>query len=160
MRFPGQRDKSLMKPKYSKYTLPGGEDYKEMLLTMPIKGDKLPDGYNKQVQMRRICFIQDYPFMVLMIEAYGGEIGSVDDFYDFDYFSDKPEMMEDISKAVQDAGGKGKVFQSGHWSEENVLAHVRFDTRTTTDGKSVLFVEEIQSDWAQKGKERESFGTR
>lgn len=43
-------------------------------------------------------------------------------------------------------------FTRSHWDEANVLAHVRFNERTDADGKRVLFVEEIQSDWAQKGK--------
>jgi hypothetical protein len=33
---------------------------------------------------------------------------------------------------------------------------VRFNERTDADGKRVLFVEEFQSDWAQKGR-REGF---
>ena len=32
------------------------------------------------------------------------------------------------------------------------MAHLRLDDRTTPDGKRVLFIEEIQSDWAQQGK--------
>lgn len=43
-------------------------------------------------------------------------------------------------------------FQSSHWDEPNVLAHARFDERTAADGKKVLFLEEAQSDWHQKGK--------
>ena len=44
-------------------------------------------------------------------------------------------------------------FHSQHWDEPNVLAHVRMDTRMDADGKRVLFVNEIQSDWAQRGRE-------
>lgn len=46
------------------------------------------------------------------------------------------------------------VFRESHWEMSNVLAHVRYNERTDTDGKRVLFIEEIQSDWAQKGKKR------
>lgn len=38
-------------------------------------------------------------------------------------------------------------------ANDNRLAHVRFNTRWA-DGKKVLFIEEIQSDWAQGGRER------
>ena len=51
---------------------------------------------------------------------------------------------------------KDKFFQSTHWNDPNVLAHVRFNERVI-DGQPVLFIEEIQSDWAQKGK-KEGFG--
>lgn len=45
-----------------------------------------------------------------------------------------------------------QLFHSQHWDEANVLAHVRFNGRLDASGKRVLFIEEIQSDWAQKGK--------
>jgi hypothetical protein len=43
-------------------------------------------------------------------------------------------------------------FRSAHWDEPNVLAHIRFNDRTDADGKKVLFIDEIQSDWAQIGR--------
>ncbi len=50
-------------------------------------------------------------------------------------------------------GGKVEQYQSPHWdNNENVLAHIRL---TDFDGGQTLFVEELQSDWAQdrrKGK--------
>ena len=41
------------------------------------------------------------------------------------------------------------TFRAGHFDEPNVVAHVRMDDRTDADGKKVLFVEEVQSDWMQ-----------
>lgn len=41
-----------------------------------------------------------------------------------------------------------------HWDTPGVMAHVRFDTRTDADGKKVLFVQEVQSDWHQKGRDQ------
>ena len=35
----------------------------------------------------------------------------------------------------------------------NILAHVRFNEREV-NGERVLFIEEIQSDWAQEGKKK------
>lgn len=46
------------------------------------------------------------------------------------------------------------AFRGPHFEEPNVLAHVRFNERTDAEGKRVLFIEEIQSDWHQKGRER------
>ena len=57
-------------------------------------------------------------------------------------------------------------FKSSHWSEFNVLAHVRFNERTGTSKRrvgetgiistqdKVLFIEEIQSDWHQEGRKK------
>jgi hypothetical protein len=82
--------------KFSPYTLPGGENYKEMLLTLPPKTAEGMTGWNA------------------------------------------------ITADAQN-------FKSPHFDEPNVLAHIRFNDRTV-DGKKTLFVEEVQSDWHQKGK--------
>lgn len=39
-----------------------------------------------------------------------------------------------------------------HWNEGGVLAHARVQDFNTEDGKKVLFIEEIQSDWHNAGK--------
>lgn len=49
-------------------------------------------------------------------------------------------------------GRQNAEYRSPHWDEPNVLVHLRADDRTTADGKRALFVEEVQSDWAQAGK--------
>src|SRR5207244_1149347 len=61
-----------------------------------------------------------------------------------------------ISEAMNAASGP-EAYRSPHWDEPNVLAHVRFNDRTDAEGKRVLFVEEIQSDWGQEGR-RKGFG--
>lgn len=44
-------------------------------------------------------------------------------------------------------------FKSVHWDKtDNPLMHVRYNTRKTADGKSILFIEEIQSDWHNRGR--------
>ena len=43
----------------------------------------------------------------------------------------------------------------GHWGEdaEGVLAHARIQDMTTSGGKKMLFIEEIQSDWHNEGRQ-------
>lgn len=58
---------------------------------------------------------------------------------------------------LDDTDQDGEVnHRSRHWGDvtPNVLAHVRLTDRSDADGKRVLFVEEIQSDWAQEGRRR------
>ena len=43
-------------------------------------------------------------------------------------------------------------FSSSHFDEKNILVHIRHNTRIDSEGKKVLFLEEVQSDWGQKGK--------
>lgn len=46
-------------------------------------------------------------------------------------------------------------FKGSHFvNYDNILAHVRFDERETPDGRRVLFIQEIQSDWAQQGRKK------
>jgi len=89
--------------KFDKYVLPGGENYREVLFTLPEKRIDVEPS------------------------AYSGEGMTV---------------------------SESNTFQSGHWSEPNVLAHTRLDDRTTTDGGKMLFIEEIQSDWGQEGRKK------
>lgn len=42
---------------------------------------------------------------------------------------------------------------STHWDTEGVVAHARFMDKLDADGKRVLFIEEVQSDWHQKGRD-------
>jgi hypothetical protein len=44
------------------------------------------------------------------------------------------------------------MFKSSHFAESNILVHLRMNIRTDSDGKKVFFLEEVQSDWGQKGK--------
>ena len=49
---------------------------------------------------------------------------------------------------------KNDPYRSAHWNQENVLVHLRMNDRVDADGKKVLFVEEVQSDWGQAGREK------
>lgn len=114
--------------KFSKYTLPGGENYRELLLVMPPKapGDKSRwDVYEAEDKW--------------YVEFRGTILG-------------KGDTREAALRAAGDnaAGGEG-VYTSSHWSEPNVLAHVRFDDR---DGGETMHVAEIQSDWHQEGRKK------
>jgi hypothetical protein len=45
-------------------------------------------------------------------------------------------------------------FSSGHWSEPNVIAHARTSIQKDTSGKNVFLVDELQSDWGQKIRDK------
>jgi hypothetical protein len=64
--------------------------------------------------------------------------------------------LAEAERSFQEATGRkpndpSHNFDSGHFTEPNIVAHVRFNERTDNTGKRVLFIEEIQSDWHQKG---------
>lgn len=121
--------------KYSQYVLPGGENYKELLLTMPAAEESWKN-------------IDD--FKEAMRDKYGDGW--------------KPKMSSKESNAFEAlVNGESKrpqqVFSSLHFLESNILAHIRLNERISATGERVLFIEEIQSDWAQKGKKEGFKGT-
>ena len=128
----GQYSEDSDDTKYSQYVLPGGENYKELLLTLPERahpmerevralGIKKPLG---DVSGRNI------------VEAGGSQ------------------EMADRWMDSFDGETFGKNYTSSHWGEKNVLAHIRFNDRIDGDGNKVLFIEELQSDWAQDARKK------
>jgi hypothetical protein len=64
----------------------------------------------------------------------------------------KTLSQDDIANVTPLMKKKVGEFSSSHFDEKNILVHIRHNTRTDSDGNKVLFLEEIQSDWGQKGK--------
>lgn len=117
--------------KWSSWTLPGGSNYREMLLRLPDDSAQKMKAY---VEYRDALY-----------ERYGKA------FYQTEASEQELRKLAELSEAT------GKVdpqFRSSHWSEPNVLAHVRFKERTGPNGERVLALEEIQSDWGQTGREQ------
>lgn len=112
--------------RFKEYALPGGENYRELLLTLP-RGEA-----NDPVLVRAEKLAQA-----------SGE----------DWEALGPNGRERfIYQAERTTPG---VFHAPHFGETpNILAHIRFNERKGPSGERVLFVEEIQSDWAQKGREQ------
>jgi len=48
---------------------------------------------------------------------------------------------------------EGDEFKSSHWEEPNVISHLRINEREYEKDK-VLFMEELQSDWAREGRDK------
>jgi len=113
-------------PRYEKYQLAGGDNYREILLTLP-ENMSAYDKYTKSLR-----------------EKYGQ--GG---------FANLP--LTDIERARLDkfyAGEDVSPYKSSHFDQPNILAHMRVNDRIDADGKKMLLVEEIQSDWHQAGREK------
>jgi hypothetical protein len=112
--------------KFGKYQLAGGENYREILLTLPDKKNQFPD------------------FEQWITNRYGG--------------AQVPEGVRQAARKEYDRQSSGLGisggYQSSHFNEPNILAHMRVNDRVDADGKKMLLVEEIQSDWHQAGRER------
>ena len=121
-------------PKYGQYQLPGGENYREILLTLPQKPQPLPEGFN--VDAYSVNGVTKYG----VYDANGQRYGSG---------ATKDEALQRFSEMHQD-----KPYKSSHFDEPNILAHIRVNDRVDADGKKMLLIEEIQSDWHQAGREK------
>lgn len=131
--------------KYGSYTLPGGENYREVLLTLPMPG--------REAMMNRSTSLQDELRDLRRPRDMANE--TAEDFENR-YNGDRARVIE-----AEIAGLRQKLskqyegqYRSSHWDQFNILAHIRANDRTDADGKRVLFVEEIQSDWGQDGKKK------
>lgn len=51
-----------------------------------------------------------------------------------------------------DEAGLARRFVASHWNEKNVLAHARTAEFPNAQGEKVFLVDELQSDWHQKGR--------
>ena len=139
----GQWKKPPPNTKYQNYQLPGGKNYKEILIKAPMEAKAkvpVPEG---QYIVKYNPIEGDYS----AIGSNGKELAR-SRYIDF-----KIKGLKEADKAthiaVKDTGG----FKSSHWDEPNVISHLRMNERTY-QGKKVAFMEELQSDWAREGRNK------
>lgn len=145
MRYDDLSAKELGKAtKFASYQLPGGENYREVLLTLPqrVNKDEVA-GWEVWKEGKKLAG----PFVTKEDGEHWGRSNGLNPNTDF------------TVSAINERGGFAKSsiepgFRSSHFDEPNILAHVRMNDRTTADGKKVLFIEEVQSDWMQQGREK------
>lgn len=122
--------------KFKNYTVPGGSNYREMLITLPSMLSA------KEALMRPLS--DATAAWRDAVEEFGPGKGTEPAL--------RAERMR-IAKEFDEASAATRdEFRSSHFDQLNILAHLRFDDRTDADGKRVLFIHEIQSDWGQSAR--------
>jgi hypothetical protein len=119
--------------KFGKYQLAGGENYREILLTLPNKpmeASAAAELYYKNYKQKG----GEPNWSELPVETQQSIIDSM------------PSVVRNASDAPE--------YRSSHFDQPNILAHMRVNDRIDADGKKMLLVEEIQSDWHQAGREK------
>lgn len=147
------------KTKFSEYQLPGGKNYKEILIKAPValKTEKFPIKWNERVPGEWNTEINGKTFGI--ISEFDGK-----DFYVYQkdgVLGKQVKTFEEAKQAVSDVVKQYEMpqtFGSSHWSDPNVLSHLRLNLRETVDGKKVTFMEELQSDWAREGRSKGFIG--
>jgi hypothetical protein len=126
--------------KWSEYTLPGGENYREVLL-------KLPQAPHPQPGLR---FAKNVLEKINTPE----DVSNARKFGPLEFREAiKGLTDEQVLEAARTPFPQDMQFRSSHWEDPNVLAHMRFKERDI-DGKRVMALEEIQSDWHQAGRDK------
>jgi len=99
---------SIKKPKFSSYALPDGENYREIVLTLPVK------------------------------PLEGATINKTDSGYWRVTYKDGDTAMFRTEKEALDGMGGYDNYQSSHFDEPNALAHLRVSDRVTDGKKTLL----------------------
>lgn len=106
----------LSPTKYSDYQLPGGDNYREHLLTLP-EAKMGP----KEVEARD-----------LTKRMQAGEFNQLDEAGRAKFFA----RLEKLNSEMNAEKASNNPYKSSHWDEPNVLAHIRTNDRTFEGGPS------------------------
>lgn len=123
------REESRSDARYAQYQLPGGENYREVVLSMPEK--------------ERVKIVSSTP------NPEGG--------IDVVFSNGESGLYESVEEAIREANpiAPSKNYTSSHFPDvQNYVAHMRTNERTDADGEPGLFIEEIQSDRHQDGRKK------
>jgi hypothetical protein len=147
--------------KYGSYVLPGGERYREMLLTMPpkspapIKLNWTETKANDSLESP-VFFATNGKKAFVVTQEPTGKWRVVDD-PQAAVFKSSDDAKSYVEKGLAPRPDESNQFRSNHWEEPNILAHVRFNDRVGPNGEKLLHVEEVQSDMMQSmRKQRET----
>ena len=126
-------DKYRKPGRYEQYTLPGGKDYKETLIQLERDvPEELPEGWEIRELERNGQKIYQ-PVTPSTVGREWNEPGIAN-----------AELRRYFANKL-----KGEDYTSSHFTEPNILAHLRSKQRRLPTGEGVHFLEEIQSDWGQ-----------
>jgi len=134
-------------PRFPNYTVPHGDNYQEILLTVPTKNQKILDDPDVKEFERtyRLNHGSGYPGDDLLV--------AFESLHDKVYA--KYGVSDDVGIGDWFESLRANSFTDSHHSDiPNVLVHIRTKDRFDHKGRRILFVEEIQSDWHQRGLKR------
>ena len=137
------------------YTVRGGDDVGYWIEDPNGRqvGDFVWDSNEAEVRIREDAFNRG------LINPSGGTKWhqyTMGDLYDNDPDALAAANYEEILvQAPPIRGGRDYTPSRTHWDdEENIVYHVRKTDRTGDNGEQVLFIEELQSDWHQAGRQK------
>jgi hypothetical protein len=173
--------------KFGEYTLPGGDNYRELLLQKVNTSAKrrhpdqdeldelnslaMSEGIAKELKdqesklkkqkteirqkLKEYRQKKEAPPQELLVESgrLSMKITELDDKIDnaVANHNSRVSFLDNKIRTDDSSLEASQTYQSGHFKEPNVLAHLRMKDRVDVDGNKTLLIEEAQSDWHQKG---------
>ena len=129
---------------YSGYHTKGGTNYRERLLRLnqpdhpAIRLNQMIDHKQNQLKREIPAYGEDHPIVQEQQKRL-------------------QDLIADRDRALREHGPMREPrqrYQSSHWRDHpDVLAHIRMQDRMVGN-KKMLHVEELQSDWAQEGRDK------
>jgi len=119
--------------KFATYQLPGEKtNYKEVLITLPNKKQTLGLSVSQGTNGK-----------FFVVDSSGEPVGGM--------YNSKSEAQAEVDKKQT---ADKPLFKSSHFDEDNIVVHLRMNERFDADGKKILFIEEVQSDWQQLARKQ------
>lgn len=141
-------------PKFGTYVMPGGDNYRELLVTLPALGRDAT--YEKLVNEYKVAEKASYDYMEKHRPSLANPDSEIQSMYQR---VNTAKDALDQYKAKKDKESSGGVFRphdndylSPHWDEPNIVGHIRFNDRVGPNGEKILHIEEAQSDSHQKAR--------
>ena len=150
--------------KYGKYTLDGGEsgdNYRELLMQLPIdpktkREIKALQEEALEVNAKQKPLYDELQALLKKEMDNNGNFANPDaEKRVIEIESERDEVRlkeQQLQKQIHEKMNRDK-YQSSHFDEPDILAHLRMKDRVDADGNKTLLIEEVQSDWHQSGKE-------
>jgi len=124
-----QTDLDKYATKFQKFSQPGGENYREVLLHLPEANLQAKNVKKNELH-----------------ELLGRDLSGITE-------EEAGRINSRINELINELTDQGKGFRSGHYDVPNTLTHFRVSDRKGPNGEKVLYVDEIQSDWHQRARD-------
>ena len=131
-----------IEPKYGQYQLPGGENYREVVVAMPVKASEADI-----IVEQRDDPLNGNPWVAWAKTSTGQKAHQL--AIGLNEQQVKQQALGNLTSSM------GSSYTSSHFPDvPNYLAHYRANDRVDAEGRPGMFLEELQSDRHQEGREK------
>lgn len=141
--------------RYEGYQVPGGDTgtYRELLIKTPVPPSVMPT-LEDFINNGTVVVEKDGDEWQAVVTKgyYAGEALSYGKKSKVEAVEAAREGSRRLLGELELATRRGGGYKGPHFDQPNIVAHARVDDVTLPNGKKAMRVQEVQSDWHQKGK--------